>query len=247
MPKRAPRTSRSQRVLRALGSPVRREILWRIWERELPVAAICEGFRLSAPTISEHLAVLREAGLVELRPEGTTRWYRANRSAIQALRGLIPDDASKWEPQPIFPEEALATSIVTNAVVTFTEAACDPASAFRAFTDARLFSAWLGVPVQLAGVHFACTMAWGTRVRGTLEVLAPGVLIAMHWDFQDGDLPLPGGVYRATLAITPCAAGARLEVVQVVSGADQAAYMQRAWRFVLGRFHDRIASALETA
>lgn len=246
MPKRAPPVSRSQRALKALGSPVRREILWRVWERELPVAAICEGFQLSAPTISEHLAVLRNAGLVEFRPDGTTRWYRANRPAIQALRSLIPEGAAKWEPQPVFPEEALATSVVSNAVVTFTEAACDPASAFRAFTDASLFSAWLGVPVQLAGGHFACALEWGTRVRGTLEVLAPGVLIAMHWDFQDGDLPLPGGVHRATLAITPCAAGARLEVTQLVSGADQAAYMQRAWRFVLGRFHQRVAMALRT-
>ena len=53
-----------QRVIVALGSPVRREILGLIWERELPAGEIAAAFAVTKPTISQHLAVLREAGLV---------------------------------------------------------------------------------------------------------------------------------------------------------------------------------------
>ena len=61
-----------QRVLAALASPVRREILWRIWDDELPAGAIAAAFEVSAPTISEHLAVLRDAELVTMTVDGTT-------------------------------------------------------------------------------------------------------------------------------------------------------------------------------
>ncbi len=62
-----------QRVIVALGSPVRREILGLIWERELPAGEIAAAFAVTKPTISQHLAVLREAGLVTARAAGTSR------------------------------------------------------------------------------------------------------------------------------------------------------------------------------
>jgi len=53
-----------QKVLSALASPVRREILALIWDRDLPAGEIAAAFEVTAPTISQHLGVLREAGLV---------------------------------------------------------------------------------------------------------------------------------------------------------------------------------------
>ena len=72
-----------QRVLAALASPVRREILWRIWDDELPAGAIAAAFEVSAPTISEHLAVLRDAELVTMTVDGSFRRYRARRDRRQ--------------------------------------------------------------------------------------------------------------------------------------------------------------------
>ena len=58
-------------ILRALKAPTRREILGLIWERDLPAGEIAAAFELTPATISEHLAVLRDAGLVEMTPVGT--------------------------------------------------------------------------------------------------------------------------------------------------------------------------------
>jgi DNA-binding transcriptional ArsR family regulator len=81
-----------QPLLSALGSPVRREILSLIWDRDLPAGEIAAAFRLSAPTISQHLAVLRDAGLVTMAADGNFRRYRARREALADLRTMLPSD-----------------------------------------------------------------------------------------------------------------------------------------------------------
>ena len=73
-------------VMRALSAPTRREILGLVWDRELPAGDIAAAFALSAATISEHLGVLREAGLVEMTRVGTSRRYRARPSALVRVR-----------------------------------------------------------------------------------------------------------------------------------------------------------------
>src|SRR5438270_10849634 len=74
-------------VMRALSAPTRREILGLVWDRELPAGDIAAAFSLSAATISEHLAVLRDADLVEMARVGTSRRYRARQAALAGLHG----------------------------------------------------------------------------------------------------------------------------------------------------------------
>ena len=57
----APERRDLQKILGALGSPVRREILASIWDRELRAGEIAAAFDVTAPTISQHLGVLRDA------------------------------------------------------------------------------------------------------------------------------------------------------------------------------------------
>jgi len=59
-----------QKVLAALTSPVRREILGLIWDRELSAGEIAAAFPVTKPTISQHLAVLRANGLVSTTRTG---------------------------------------------------------------------------------------------------------------------------------------------------------------------------------
>ena len=59
----------------ALAEPFRREILDLLRGRERTVNELVEQLTLSQPGVSKHLKVLREAGLVEVRPEGRRRWY----------------------------------------------------------------------------------------------------------------------------------------------------------------------------
>ena len=58
-----------------LGEPVRRDILDLLRERERSVGELVSALAVSQPGVSKHLRVLREAGLVEVRPEAQRRFY----------------------------------------------------------------------------------------------------------------------------------------------------------------------------
>jgi len=59
----------------ALAEPSRRQILDMLRDGERSVGDLVDRLALSQPGVSKHLKVLREAGLVEVRPEGKVRWY----------------------------------------------------------------------------------------------------------------------------------------------------------------------------
>ena len=71
--------------LRALADPVRRDILKLVADREAPAGEIADQFRISRPAISRHLRVLRGAGLVVVKADGTSRLYRSDRAALAEL------------------------------------------------------------------------------------------------------------------------------------------------------------------
>ena len=74
-----------ERTLKALTAPLRREILHLIWEEERTAGAIADRFEVTFGAVSQHLKVLRDAGLVGVRPDGRRRWYRARREALGPL------------------------------------------------------------------------------------------------------------------------------------------------------------------
>lgn len=78
-------------ALRAIADPRRREILALVRERELAAGEIAARFDVTRPAISQHLAVLREAGLVTERRDGTRRLYRARPSGTAELRAWLED------------------------------------------------------------------------------------------------------------------------------------------------------------
>jgi DNA-binding transcriptional ArsR family regulator len=78
-----------QSTIQALAEPRRREILQLIRERELSAGEIASGFAVSRPAISQHLGVLKEAGLVSERREGTKRFYRARPEGLKDLREFL--------------------------------------------------------------------------------------------------------------------------------------------------------------
>lgn len=246
MPNKAQQGDRRdfQAVIRALNSPVRREILSLIWDREVPAGEIAAAFDVTKPTISQHLAVLRGAGLVACTSVGTSRRYRAVPGAIRLLSAALTDPG-KWTTADDLPERQLSSANTKAAVVVSVDVATDQVQAFNAFVDPALYSRWLGVPVTIQDGRFACTLEWGTNVRGRYEVVSPPELIAMRWDFEDNNIPLPLGELVAYLRVTPSASGAHVEVHQLVDDAGQAQFMEVAWSMVLGRFKAGVAAALD--
>src|SRR3954452_22222604 len=121
-------------VLGALRAPARREILTLIWDRDLPAGEIAAAFSLTAATISEHLAVLREAGLVDMTPVGTSRRYRARQDALEGLHGAL-EGATKWLAADDLPERRLVDSATYRVVVSSVVVPTDPRTTFTAFID----------------------------------------------------------------------------------------------------------------
>lgn len=76
-------------ALAALSDPTRRQVFERVLAEPQPVGAIAEGLPVSRPAVSQHLKVLKEAGLVEERRRGTRRLYVANPQALGELRAAI--------------------------------------------------------------------------------------------------------------------------------------------------------------
>ncbi len=76
-------------VLRAIAEPRRREILWLVRTREMAAGEIAAHFSVTRPAISQHLRVLREAGLIVERREGTFRYYRVSSDGLAELRASL--------------------------------------------------------------------------------------------------------------------------------------------------------------
>ncbi len=80
-----------ERALRAIADPGRRQILVLVRDRERPAGEIAAEFAVSWPAISQHLRVLREAGLVSERREGTKRFYRARPEGLREVRAFLDE------------------------------------------------------------------------------------------------------------------------------------------------------------
>jgi DNA-binding transcriptional ArsR family regulator len=76
-------------ALQVIAEPRRREILRLVWDEEVPAGEIAARFEVSFPAVSQHLAVLREAGFVSVRRDGTRRLYRADRAALGDLAAVL--------------------------------------------------------------------------------------------------------------------------------------------------------------
>src|SRR5215813_4731795 len=78
-------------ALHAIAEPRRREILALLADGEQPAGEIAARFDVTRPAISQHLAVLRVAGLVSERRDGTRRLYRARPEGLRDLRDWVRD------------------------------------------------------------------------------------------------------------------------------------------------------------
>jgi DNA-binding transcriptional ArsR family regulator len=78
-----------QAALQALADPTRREILERLREGPLPVGAVAQGLPVSRPAVSQHLRVLKEAGLVSEQRQGTRRMYGVSPRGLVELRRYL--------------------------------------------------------------------------------------------------------------------------------------------------------------
>lgn len=76
-------------VFAALADPTRRQVLELLREGERSVSRLTEHMPVSQSAVSQHLKVLTDAGLVQVRSEGTRRVYRVRRDGLAPLRAYV--------------------------------------------------------------------------------------------------------------------------------------------------------------
>jgi DNA-binding transcriptional ArsR family regulator len=79
----------ANRVLAALSDPTRRAVFERLRHGPRAVGDIARGLLVSRPAVSQHLKVLKEAGLVDDRSEGTRRIYQIDPMGLGAMRAWL--------------------------------------------------------------------------------------------------------------------------------------------------------------
>jgi DNA-binding transcriptional ArsR family regulator len=80
-----------------LAEPRRREILDLLRTGERVVGDLVERLRLTQPTVSKHLKVLRDAGLVEVRQDAQRRWYRLRPEPLAEIDAWLAPYRRMWE------------------------------------------------------------------------------------------------------------------------------------------------------
>lgn len=79
-----------------LAEPNRRLLLDAMREAPQTVNALVETIGLSQPAVSKHLRILREAGLVNVRPDGQRRWYELNAAPLADLDAWLEPYRQLW-------------------------------------------------------------------------------------------------------------------------------------------------------
>jgi DNA-binding transcriptional ArsR family regulator len=78
-----------EEALRAIANPRRRAMLELVWDEERSAGDIARESGLSAPAASQHLRVLRDAGLVSVRVDANRRLYRAEPERVAEVRAAL--------------------------------------------------------------------------------------------------------------------------------------------------------------
>ncbi|HEV8566493.1 MAG TPA: metalloregulator ArsR/SmtB family transcription factor [Actinoplanes sp.] len=76
-------------AVKIIAEPRRREILRLCWHGERAAGDLADAFEITFGAVSQHLKVLRDAGLVTVRRDGTRRYYRANPTALGPLAAYL--------------------------------------------------------------------------------------------------------------------------------------------------------------
>ena len=84
-------------AVKAIAAPRRRQILTLVREDELSAGEIAAHFYVTRPAVSQHLNVLKEAGLVSERRNGTRRLYRARPEGLAELKEFLEEF---WDERP---------------------------------------------------------------------------------------------------------------------------------------------------
>lgn len=103
-------------VFRAIADPTRRALLDLLRTSDRSVNELAEPFHMTQPAISQHLRVLRHAGLVQPRQVGRQRLYRLNAKPLKEVRNWAAHYERFWAKEARQPRRPTRQHIVTSGV-----------------------------------------------------------------------------------------------------------------------------------
>ena len=148
-------------TLRALANPARRAILELVWDAERTSSEIAEAVGATRPATSQHLKVLGDAGLVQVRADGSQRLYRVDSERLAEVRAALErfwggaarpavdsrgrrSGAGTGRRDAVTGQDAAEDAVTCEAVVP-----APPEEVFRWFVEPELLVRWIGIDAQL--------------------------------------------------------------------------------------------------
>jgi uncharacterized protein YndB with AHSA1/START domain/DNA-binding transcriptional ArsR family regulator len=202
-------------MLRAIAEPRRQEILRLVSRRELASGEIAAHFNVSRPAISQHLQVLKSAGLVTERRIGTRHLYQVRPEALAELKAFL--DESLWTTLPKRPKPSKGDNRMTVPQASDVERevriAASPEIVFSFFTDPVKMKRWKGIDVAIdprpGGIYRAQITPENLMIGEYVEVVPYGRLV-FTWGWSTG--PIPPGSTTVEVTLTPDGDGTLLRL-----------------------------------
>ena len=186
-------------LLSAVLEPRRRAILRVLAEEPLPVGRLAARFDVTRPAISQHLAVLRAAGLVEARTESGRSHHHVRPERVAAAAMALGALAAELPGGPDAPLAPPPPADLTVALL----AQAPPERLFELVTTPAGLARWLGrATVDLRpGGRYRVDLG-GDAAVGTYEVLEPPRRVVFGWG-QEGAGPLPPDSSSVEIRLEP--------------------------------------------
>lgn len=199
-------------LLHAIAEPRRRRILQLIQAKELPAGQIASHFDVTRSAVSQHLTVLKAAGLVHERREGTRRLYRARPEGLAELRAFLEEfwgerlqllkEAAEAEER----RSQMAQSSQSDAVEVEVRIAARPETIFPFFTDPAKMTRWKGVTADLdarPGGIYRVNITGRDIAQGKYVEVVPHSRVVFTWGWEGEGNPVPPGSSTVDVTLTP--------------------------------------------
>jgi uncharacterized protein YndB with AHSA1/START domain/DNA-binding transcriptional ArsR family regulator len=233
-------------VMRALAEPHRRQILWLVRDRELAAGSIATHFRITRPAVSQHLSVLKQAGLVAESRAGARRLYRADPKALAALRVFVEDFHDQGL-RRLMAEAGVGVERTPGdervAVERDITIAAEPEVVWKLLIDPDQVRQWMGIKANFdarPGGRYEVEVLPGFLAAGEfLEIDPPRRLVhTWGWELARGSRVPPGSTI-VVIELLAQGGGTRLRLDhRDLPGIAPAGSHSRGWAHYLARLAD---------
>jgi uncharacterized protein (TIGR03086 family) len=223
-------------LVSVLAEPNRRRLLELLLVGEQSVSSLSAHFGVTRSAISQHLAVLSKAGLVEARADGRFRYYRVIPEGLAALQRALD---VFWTKE--LEDLAAARPPGRQGVMVVAEKSVlvplDPDQTFALLTQPERLRRWHTVTARIdlrAGGDYRWTIVPGHTAAGKVVEVEPGRRLVISWGWE-GDDGLPPGASTVTITLEPAHGGTMVRLVHEGLTDEQATGHLQGWEHYLAR------------